>query len=487
MDLTPVGEAELTAAGIVDLEGIPERELDTRRSERLRSPLRRDAIFRRGLAAADLIAGTATMLSVGTLQWHGFDPYTLIAVLLIVPLAKLLGRYDREQLVVRKSTLEEFPLLVGLAGAFALTWSALALLDPAGPYHERAAVVWVVATVLITVTRSIARSLARALGPTERVLIVGNVYARTRITHSVVAEPAARLEVVGFVPFEENDESDATDDLPLADMNQVVDRLQVDRVLLVPTGDNHERMLKAIRRINESGVKLSLVPSLLDVVGSAVEFDTVGGVTVLGIRQPGLTRSSRAIKRLVDVVGATIGLALISPLLMVIAIAIKLDSAGPVFFRQTRVGRGGRSFEMIKFRSMVEGAEARRAALDGLNETAGVFKLSRDPRVTRVGRFIRSLSLDELPQLFNVLHGQMSLVGPRPLVLDEDRLVEGHHRSRLELAPGMTGPWQVLGPTRPPLSEMVKTDYLYAANWSLWSDIKIMLRTFAHVSARRGV
>ncbi len=141
---------------------------------------------------------------------------------------------------------------------------------------------------------------------------------------------------------------------------------------------------------------------------------------------------------------------------------------------------------MVKFRTMIDGAEAQRAALDALNETDGLFKITDDPRVTRVGRFLRRTSIDELPQLINVLHGDMSLVGPRPLVLDEDRLIEGRHRDRLQFAPGMTGPWQVLGPNRPPLSEMVKTDYLYAANWSLWSDVKILLRTFSHVFARRG-
>ena len=142
---------------------------------------------------------------------------------------------------------------------------------------------------------------------------------------------------------------------------------------------------------------------------------------------------------------------------------------------------------MIKFRSMVDGAEAQRAALDALNETNGLFKLSDDPRVTRVGRLLRRTSMDELPQLVNVLRGNMSLVGPRPLVVDEDRLVSGRHRDRLQFAPGMTGPWQVLGPARPPLSEMVKTDYLYAANWSLWTDIKILIRTFAHVVSLRGL
>jgi lipopolysaccharide/colanic/teichoic acid biosynthesis glycosyltransferase len=213
----------------------------------------------------------------------------------------------------------------------------------------------------------------------------------------------------------------------------------------------------------------------------------VGGVTVLGVRHPGVGRSSWAIKRAIDVVGSAIGLLVLSPFGALVALAIKLDSPGPVFFRQPRIGRNGQGFSIIKFRSMVNGAEAQREALAALNESDGIFKLSADPRVTRVGRWLRRMSLDELPQLINVLKGEMSLVGPRPLVLDEDVLIEGRHRDRLQFPPGMTGMWQVLGPTRPPLSEMVKLDYLYAANWSLWNDIKILLRTLRHILGRRGV
>jgi exopolysaccharide biosynthesis polyprenyl glycosylphosphotransferase len=267
----------------------------------------------------------------------------------------------------------------------------------------------------------------------------------------------------------------------------VVRALDVHRVLLIPSSADSETMLRAVRRTMAVGVKVSIVPRLFEVVGSAVAFDVVGGVTVLGVRTPGLTRSSRAVKRSMDLVGATLGLLALAPLGAIAALAIKLESPGPVFFRQRRVGRDGQPFEMIKFRSMVDGAEAQRKALEALNESNGIFKLSDDPRVTRVGRLLRRSSIDELPQLINVLRGEMSLVGPRPLVLDEDRLVEGHHRERLQLPPGMTGLWQVLGPSRPPLSEMVKTDYLYAANWSLWTDVKILLRTFSHVSAQRGL
>jgi lipopolysaccharide/colanic/teichoic acid biosynthesis glycosyltransferase len=174
--------------------------------------------------------------------------------------------------------------------------------------------------------------------------------------------------------------------------------------------------------------------------------------------------------------------------MILIATAIKLDGRGPILFRQSRVGRDGERFSIFKFRTMVPDADAMKDSLRDRNEAQdGLFKIADDPRVTRVGRFLRKSALDELPQLLNILRGEMSLVGPRPLVVDEDRRVEGWHRRRLELTPGLTGHWQILGPMRVPLGEMVAIDYLYVANWSLWTDIKILLRTVPHVLARGGV
>ncbi len=174
--------------------------------------------------------------------------------------------------------------------------------------------------------------------------------------------------------------------------------------------------------------------------------------------------------------------------MLVAAVAIKLDSRGPVLFGQLRVGRHGERFEMLKFRTMIPRADELKDSLREHNEAQdGLFKIADDPRVTRVGRFLRKSALDELPQLLNIVKGEMSLVGPRPLVIDEDQRIEGWHRQRLDLMPGMTGPWQILGPTRVPLREMVAIDYLYVANWSLWSDIKILLRTVPHVLGRRGL
>ena len=191
-------------------------------------------------------------------------------------------------------------------------------------------------------------------------------------------------------------------------------------------------------------------------------------------------------KRAFDLVAGSIMLLLLAPLFAVVAVAIKLDSRGPVFFRQQRTGKDGKPFRMFKFRTMRMDAEEMKDELRDQNEAAGLFKIANDPRVTPVGRRLRKSSIDELVQLVDVVRGKMSLVGPRPLVTDEDRLFEGWQRWRYHLRPGITGPWQILGSTRVPLEEMVKLDYLYCANWSLWGDVKILLRTISYLLRRES-
>jgi lipopolysaccharide/colanic/teichoic acid biosynthesis glycosyltransferase len=184
-----------------------------------------------------------------------------------------------------------------------------------------------------------------------------------------------------------------------------------------------------------------------------------------------------------DVLLSFIGLVVLAPVFALLAILIKLDSPGPIFFRQLRMGAGDKPFQMLKFRTMTDGADARKEELAHLNRhdapggDARMFKIAGDPRVTRVGRLIRRHSLDELPQLVNVLKNEMTLVGPRPLILEEDRYVAGWARKRLDLKPGMTGLWQVLGRNEIPFDDMVKLDYLYVTSWSLWRDCRLLLRT----------
>jgi lipopolysaccharide/colanic/teichoic acid biosynthesis glycosyltransferase len=245
--------------------------------------------------------------------------------------------------------------------------------------------------------------------------------------------------------------------------------------------------LDFVREAKGTGVRVSLLPRILEVVGSSIELDDVQGMTLLGLRHFGLSRSSALVKRAFDAAGAAVLLVLAAPLLAALALLIRLDSGGPAIYRQPRIGRGGREFTIFKLRTMVDGADALKAGLGALNEADGLFKIADDPRITRAGRLLRRYSLDELPQLANVLRGEMSLVGPRPLVGDDDARITGLDRRRLELTPGMTGHWQILGSARVPLAEMIKLDYLYVASWSLWVDVKILLRTIPYVLARRGM
>jgi lipopolysaccharide/colanic/teichoic acid biosynthesis glycosyltransferase len=194
------------------------------------------------------------------------------------------------------------------------------------------------------------------------------------------------------------------------------------------------------------------------------------------------------VKRVFDVLSTSLGLALTAPLIVITAVLVKVTSRGPVFFGQERVGRGGRRFELLQYRSMCVDAEERKRELTGANEAAeGFFKIADDARITPLGRVLRRTNLDELPQLLNVPRGEMSLVGPRPLIPQEDKRVVGWHGRRLELTPRMTGHWQVLGSSRVLLDEMVAIDYLYVANWSLWTDLKLLLQTVPHVLSPRGL
>jgi exopolysaccharide biosynthesis polyprenyl glycosylphosphotransferase len=257
-------------------------------------------------------------------------------------------------------------------------------------------------------------------------------------------------------------------------------------VVVEAAGFADEVILTLLKRCKQLSVKISLLPAAFGVLGTSVAVDHVGGITLLGVNPPVLPRSARAVKRAMDVFGALVLLTLFAPLIAVLAVAIKRDSPGPVFFRQRRIGKAGKSFDIVKFRTMVIGAEAQRAELLELSRDPNWLLLDEDPRTTRVGRFLRRTSLDEIPQLFNVLIGDMSLVGPRPLVPEEDFQVGEWARTRLDLTPGMTGLWQVLGRTTIPFDEMVKLDYLYVTNWSLWGDIKLVLQTFPVVLARSG-
>ncbi|MDX6674733.1 MAG: hypothetical protein QOH11_2151 [Solirubrobacteraceae bacterium] len=447
-----------------------------------RAALRRDAVFRRALAIADVLAAAAAVL-ICAIVFGDVEPWAFAVLPLVIVASKAIGLYDRDELVIAKTTLDETPALFQLVTIYALVIVLIQSAISTKPIDPVELVtMWSLLFVGTHCARSGARLVARRMSPPERCALLGDLDSADRLRAKLVRHRELDADLAAWIPFEQfASASDAR--TRLGEYLRVSD---FDRVIVAQSDANAAEVLEAVRYFKALGIKVSVLPRLLDVVGSAVEFDDIHGSTLLGVRRFGLSRSSRLLKRTLDVIGAALTLIVCAPLIAAAALAIKLTSRGPVLFRQTRVGRDGRRFSIVKFRTMVQGADKLKDDLLHLNEAEGLFKISEDPRISRAGRFLRRSSLDELPQLLNVLRGEMSLVGPRPLVVDEDERVEGWHRRRLHLTPGMTGAWQIAGSARVPLDEMVAMDYLYIVNWSLWSDIKILLRTTPHVLGRRG-
>jgi exopolysaccharide biosynthesis polyprenyl glycosylphosphotransferase len=448
----------------------------------------REQRTRRLLAAADALSASATLAICIVALGGAHDRLpawsVLVSALGCVALAKLLGLYDRDDLALRPSTLDEAPRLFQLATLWTLVvWLAGTPVLGGVLGRDQILGMWIGQTVALVASRVVARAVARRTTPADRCLLVGERGACARAEEKIRESPRTHAQVVAAIASRE-----LTDERIAAEaLDTIATRSDIHRLVVAPGPHDRIELLDLVRAAKAFGLKVSVLPRMLDVVGSSAVFDDVDGVSLMGLRRFGLTRSAWLMKRATDVVGASVGLVLFGPVLALFAVAIKLDSRGPVLFRQQRVGRDGRTFRMLKFRTMVEGADRQQASLEHLNEADGLFKIADDPRITRVGRLLRRTSLDELPQLFNVLGGEMSLVGPRPLVPEDDQRVEGWYRRRLHLTPGMTGRWQVLGSARIPLLEMVKLDYLYAANWSLWLDVKILLRTIGFVLSRRGM
>lgn len=456
--------------------------------------LSRESLFRRSLLVADVVAivGSFVVLaqiSSKSLQLTWVSICGLLALLLG---AKMLGLYDRDGVLLHKTTLDEAPKLFHVAtlGALAAWLAGGFVVEGRTLDRHDALLLWLVLMFMLVFARSTARALALRAVPAERCLFIGDQSSARTIRSKLTGHGGIKAELVAHLDLDDvaTWSVKAFSAQRLSEIRDLARTLNVHRAIVAPSSADGGEMLDLVRTLKAVGVRVSVLPRLLEVVGSSVEFDDLHGVTLMGVRRFDMTRSSAAVKRAFDLFGASLGLLATAPLFAVIAVAIKLDSSGPLFFRQLRVGRHGRPFYVFKFRTMVPNAEALKDSLRDRNEAQeGLFKIADDPRVTRVGKLLRKSAVDELPQLINIIRGEMSLVGPRPLVVDEDRRVEGWYRRRLELMPGMTGPWQILGPSRVPLSEMGAIDYLYVANWSLWGDAKILLRTIPHVVGRRGL
>ena len=455
----------------------------------------RSTLTRRLLIATDAaVLGLCTIASLALADPDGRAAgqvlWALAYVAALLALFRLYGLYERDSKRLGHSTLDDVPqvfhaVLIGTLGL----WAYLKLVPAERPVLGQAALFFALNVTAVLAARSVVRNLTRRALPPERVLIVGGGDGAQLLLRKIRSCSYLRLHPVGFLddarmarPPEEGLEHLGT----TASLRSACLANDVERVIMASTALDGQHMTDLVREANHARVKVSVLPSLVDALGPSTEVDDLEGVTVLGLNPVRFSRSSWAMKRTLDVLVSAGVLLLALPLLPIVALFIKLDSKGPVFFGQDRRGRRDRPFRVYKLRTMATDAEAQVEALRARSAHSAWLLLDHDPRVTRVGSVLRKTSVDELPQLWNVLRGEMSLVGPRPMPLDTDAQINGWGRRRLDLTPGITGLWQVLGRTTIPFDEMIKLDYLYVTNWSLWGDVKLLLRTVFVVMNRRG-
>jgi exopolysaccharide biosynthesis polyprenyl glycosylphosphotransferase len=463
---------------------------------------RREHKLVRFLIASDCVAlalalGIAIAVKGGTAattaQAAIWAAITLVLVLVVFSVYRL---YERDRQHIAVSSLDETReflnalTLVAFAELCATEVLSLSGFETVGAVTVF--LFWLFGLALLPLTRAIFRHfVVPLLNNPQNTVIVGAGHVGQTVARKIRKHPEYNLRLVGFLDDEPQPLGQDLDDLHVLGgedaLVQVLRRHRASRVVLAFSKQPHNRVLEVIRAAGLKNVHLSIIPRYFEIMASNAGIVDVEGIPVVEVPAARLSRLELAIKRSFDLALTIPGLLLLSPLFLLIALAIKLDSRGPVFFRQPRTGRNGRIFRIFKFRTMVDGAEQLRGDLLAANESSGpLFKIRADPRVTRVGGWLRKLTLDELPQLLNVLKGEMSLVGPRPFPVYEDEKINGWARRRLDLTPGMTGVWQVLGRNDIPFEEMVKLDYLYANNWSLSWDVKLLLRTVPIVLTRRG-
>jgi exopolysaccharide biosynthesis polyprenyl glycosylphosphotransferase len=319
-----------------------------------------------------------------------------------------------------------------------------------------------------------------------RAIIVGAGEVGRTVMRTIVAHPHLGYEIVGFV---DDDPVKGTTDIgrfkglgSLDNLPLLVQDEAVDEVIITLPWQYHRKIMAIMAQCERENVRARIVPDLFQMTLSRMAITEMAGIPMIGVKNVRISAVALLLKRVVDVAFATCVLVFAAPLMGLVALVIKLDSPGPTLFRQERVGKGGKPFTLYKFRSMGVGAEDQKELLRNLNEADGpLFKIKEDPRVTRLGRWLRRLSLDELPQFYNVLRGDMSLIGPRPPLPEEVAQYQPWHMRRLEIAPGITGLWQVSGRSELPFDEMALLDIYYIEQWTPALDVKILLRTIPTV------
>ena len=464
--------------------------------------------MRRALVAADVLGLLFAMLVVeGVLTATtnaGVIDARIETLLLIATLpcwivvAKLYGLYDRDDERTDHSTTDEFGRVFHMVTVCTwLFWATCQITTVAHPTPSKLLLFWVAATLCVSFARSAARGLARrSLSYLQNTLVVGAGDVGQLIAAKALQHPEYGLNIVGLV---DPDPKERRPDLEhiafldgLEEVPALIELLDVERVIVAFSGASSAEMLELVRVLKRHEVQIDIVPRLFESIGPRVGFHMVEGLLLLGLPPLRLSRSSALIKRSGDLILSAIGLLVLAPLLALIAILVKIDSPGPALYRHERVGRGGKSIEILKFRTMRReacrgenyggsGAEDLFSELmanpELANEFGESYKLKADPRVTRVGRFLRRSSLDELPQLLNVVKGDISLVGPRAVTRDELPRYGEHVDDLLGIRPGITGYWQINGRSRLSYMDRVRLDLAYIGGWSPGLDLTILAKT----------
>ncbi|MEX0815883.1 MAG: sugar transferase [Gaiellales bacterium] len=405
--------------------------------------------------------------------------------------AKLYGLYERDEERTDHSTVHEIMGVFHVVSAgvwivFLGAWLS-GLAEPNAP---RLAVFWIVAIALVATGRAVARGVCRrSVAYLQNAVIVGAGDVGQLVARKLLQHPEYGINLVGLIDSEPKERREDLGHLTLLggpdELPEIVRLLDVERVIIAFSKQTPEEYLALIRSLRDLGVQVDIVPRLFDIVGPKVGVHTVEGLPLIGLPPAKLSRSSRLLKRSIDVLGATVGLIVTAPLFAYIAWRIKRDSPGPVFFRQTRLGMNMREFTALKFRTMrldTDDAPHREYIKTILTSSTapnanGLYKLDRGEAITRVGRWLRRTSLDELPQLINVLRGDMSLVGPRPCIPYEVDGFAPHHHERFLVPAGLTGLWQVTARAHSSFGEALDMDVAYARGWSLGLDFQLLCRT----------
>jgi exopolysaccharide biosynthesis polyprenyl glycosylphosphotransferase len=338
-----------------------------------------------------------------------------------------------------------------------------------------------------TLYEKITAALLRAAGYQRRAVLVGRGKQIGDVAHALGDDPHSPIELVGYLAPQRLPANGVEPLGRLEDLERVLAAGRVDEVIIADPDFPKDDAVELVDLCHRRGVRVRLAPSTMEILIHRAEFVPGQSVPLFELGPPVFEGVDFALKRTFDIVGATILLVLLSPLLIAITLAVRVTSRGPILFHSSRRGIGQRPFACLKFRTMHTDAEERQADLEVLNEASGaLFKIRDDPRLTAVGRLLRRFSLDELPQLVNVLRGDMSLVGPRPLPERDYRMLEDWHRKRYLVLPGVTGLWQVSGRSELDFDDLVHLDFIYLERWSLALDLTILLKTIPAVFSRRG-